>query len=591
MDEFLNYYSDSSLIKMLCKHRAGISHKRHKKHMTRDISLHQRTNKISISESDEEFELLQSIFPTRRNWKKLNQNERHHPSRFSNSIERNQHRLWKSYKYEKYLIERKGKLPENWYYKLLEFCKSIRDTVDEIDSNNYKIRKPDIFPLPKSAKGGKFVYRPIAKYSVVDKIITSAFSRYLTVKFDRIFLDCSYAFRARKDGKIPNHHDSITKILKHKKKFAKLWVAECDIQKFFDTVQHRHLEKIFFEGVKQLQELDENISPKAIRLFYLFLDSYSFNKDVLPKNLEPNYFKRNGVPAGEFGWVAKYLKTNFSIEYLDNFKIGVPQGNAVSCFIANLILSKIDEAVVKVHEDLLYVRYCDDMVIAHPDKSVCKDALEVFKKGISDNYLLYHETREFKDYRTSAKKFWSAKSKEPYYWGNKYVSNNNVPWLAFVGYQINYKGELRVRKSSINKEVKKQIKETQRILLALGMDRNRSLVDINKYSRKSKRQILFSLQQRLVSMSVGRATLYNYNKEGVNQGLCWTNGFSLLNNNKIVSRQLKELDKRREQQISYLKRMINHLTKTTDNPDSLPENMEEMYFGKPFSYYQYIGNF
>jgi len=61
-----------------------------------------------------------------------------------------------------------------------------------------------------------------------------------------------------------------------------------------------------------------------------------------------------------------------------------------------------------------------------------------------------------------------------------------------------------------------------------------------------------------------------------------------LKNNKIVSRQLKELNKRREQQISYLKRLINHLTKITDNPDSLPENMEDMYFGKPFSYYEYL---
>ena len=60
-------------------------------------------DEINDSDSDEEFQLLQSIFPTRRNWKKLNQNERQHPTRFTNSIERNQHRLWKSYKYGKYL--------------------------------------------------------------------------------------------------------------------------------------------------------------------------------------------------------------------------------------------------------------------------------------------------------------------------------------------------------------------------------------------------------------------------------------------------------------------------------------------------------
>jgi hypothetical protein len=589
MDDFKNYYSDTSLIKMLCKHRAGISHNRHKKHMIRDISLHPRTNNISVQDSDKEFQLIQSIFPTRRNWKKLSQNERQNSKRFSNSIERNQHRLWKSYKYEKYLIEKKSKAPESWYINLMMFCKSIRDKANNIHSNNYKIAKPEIFPLPKSAKGGKFIYRPIAKYNIEDKIITSAFSKYLTIKFDKIFLDCSYAFRARKNGKIPNHHDSITKILKHKKKFKKLWVAECDIQKFFDTVQHIHLEKIFFQGVEKLKLLGDEISPNAIRLFYLFLDSYSFNKDVLPKNLEPNYFERNGVPAGEFGWVGNYLKTYYSNDYVTNFKIGVPQGNAVSCFIANLILSKVDEEVLEVHKDILYVRYCDDMVIAHNDKAVCKNALEIYKRGIKNNFLLYHETKEFKDYKNSAKDFWRVKSKEPYYWGNKYENEKNVPWLSFVGYQINYKREIRVRKSSINKEIKKQINETQRILLALGMDRNRNMIDVNKFSRKSKNQILFSLQQRFVSMSVGRVTLYNYEVKGVNQGLCWTNGFCLLTKNRILSKQLKELDKKREQQMAYLKRFIDDLEKETENIDDLPKHLEDMYFGKPFSYYQFIG--
>jgi hypothetical protein len=588
MDDFLSFYSNPSIIKMLCKHRAGISHKRHKKHMIRDISLHQGTNRISILDSDKEFQLFQSIFPTRRNWKKLNQNERLHPTRFTNSIERNQHRLWKSYKYEKYLVDKKGKTPEVWYENLLRFCESIRNKVVNIDFNDYTINKPEIFPIPKSIKNGKFVYRPIAKYNIEDKIITSAFARYLTIVFDDTFLDCSYAFRARKNGKIPNHHDSVIKILKHKKKFTKLWVAECDIQKFFDTVQHIHLERVFYDRIDQLKIKGKTISPIAIRLFHLFLDSYSFNKDVLPKNFIPDYFKKNGVPDGEFGWVGDYLRTHYSASYTSNFKIGVPQGNAVSCFIANLILSKIDEEVVKIDKELLYVRYCDDMVIAHRDKTICKSALETYKRGIKENFLLYHDTIDFKDYKNSAKRFWAVKSKEPYYWGNKHTNEKNVPWLSFVGYQIDYHGQIRVRKASINKEIKKQISETQRILTALGMDRNRSMTQINKYSRKSKSQVLFSLQQRLISMSVGRITLYNYDEDDLNQGLCWTNGFRLLNKNKIVVKQLKELDKRREQQISYLKRKINHLKKETEGVDELPKHMQDIYYGKPFSYCQFL---
>ncbi len=588
MKELEDYYTNPSIIKMLCKHRAGISHKRHKKHMSRDISLHNRTNKISISHKDSEFITIQSLFPTRRNWKKLNQTERLDPNRLTNSLEKNQKRLWKSYKLEKYLVEFKEKKPEDWYEKLLQFCENIRKKIDDISTDKYILDKPLIFPLHKSNKKGKYIYRPIAKYILEDKIITSLFSRYLTINFDSVFLDCSYAFRARKNEVVPNHHDSIIEILKYRKKHKKIWVSECDIQKFFDTVQHEHLLKIFNETIEELSSKGIKISATAIKLFSLFLDSYSFNFDVLTKNNSPKYFKNNGVPVGEFGWVKKELISKYSQKYIDEFKIGVPQGNAVSCFIANLILNNIDKAVKEVNKDILYVRYCDDMVLAHKDVDICKSALEVYKKGIRDNYLLYHEPKSFKNYKDSANEFWEVKSKEPYFWGNKYENERNIPWLSFVGYQLNYKGELRVRKSSIQKEISKQISENQRILISLGLDRNRKIPDINKYSRKTKNQIVFSLQQRLISMSVGRVTIYDYDKNHLNQGLCWTNGFHLLSDNKIAVKQLRELDKRREQQILYLKRIIFHLDKKTDDQDDLPKYMEDLYFGVPYSYFNHL---
>ena len=596
MKELEDYYTDSAIVKILCKHRAGISHKRHKKHMSRDISLHENTNKINISDLDCEFKFIQSLFPTRRNWKKLNQVERLDPIKFSNSLEKNQMRLWKSYKLEKYLVIYKNKDPELWFRDLTSFCKEIRNDVYNISNNKYLVSKPTIFPLPKSNKNDKFIYRPIAKYSLKDKIITSLLSRYLTINFDSVFLDCSYAFRARnKDNKVPNHHDSIIEILKYRKKYRKLWVSECDIQKFFDTVQHEHLIKIFNKTIDELSLKGINISKSAIKLFSLFLDSYSFNNDVLSKNSNPNYFKDNRVPIGEFGWVEKELTDKYDETYINKFKIGVPQGNAVSCFIANLILNNIDKEVKAVDKDIFYVRYCDDMVLAHKDVDVCKKALEVYKAGINKNFLLYHEPKKFKNYKKSAKFFWKEKSKEPYFWGNKYTNECNVPWLSFVGYQINYKGELRVRKISLQKEINKQISETQKVLISLGLDKDRELKNIDKYSRKTRNQIVFSLQQRLISMSVGRVTIYNFDDNNLNQGLCWTNGFHLLYKNseekkRIVISQLKELDKRREQQILYLKRMIMHLDKKAKNIDKLPKYMDQIYFGVPYSYYNHVTN-
>ncbi|WP_272022526.1 reverse transcriptase domain-containing protein [Olleya namhaensis] len=594
MKQLEDYYSDSAIIKMLCKHRAGISHKRHKKHMLRDISLHDSTNKMIISSKDIEFYKIQPLFPTRRNWKKLNQAERLNPKKFTNSLEKNEMRLWKSYKLEKRLVAYESKEPEEWYVNLLMFCEDIRKKINSISLDKYKLEKPVIFPLPKSSKDGKHVYRPIAKFTLEDKIITSLFSRYLTINFDSIFLDCSYAFRARNEQKVvPNHHDSIIEILKYRKRHKKLWVSECDIQKFFDTVQHEHLLKIFIKTIEELSEKGVSISKTAIKLFSLFLNSYSFNEDVLIKNDNTVYFKSCGVPTGEFGWVKDALIEKYSSSYISDHKIGVPQGNAVSCFIANLILHNIDKDVKTFNKDIFYVRYCDDMVLAHKSEEICKKALDVYKKGINSNFLLYHEPKEFRDYKNSANDFWNVKSKKPYFWGNKFENDRNIPWLSFVGYQINYKGELRVRKSSLKKELSKQIYETQRVLIALGLDGNRKLTDINEYSRKTQNQIIFSLQQRLISMSVGRLTIYNYNNSDLNQGLCWTNGFHLLYKNSEIKKhlsmkQLQKLDKGREQQILYLKRRISHLDKESDDQDRLPEYMDNLYFGVPYSYFNHL---
>lgn len=89
-------------------------------------------------------------------------------------------------------------------------------------------------------------------------------------------------------------------------------------------------------------------------------------------------------------------------------------------------------------------------------------------------------------------------------------------------------------------------------------------------------------------MPVVRFTIHNYDKNNLEQGLCQTNGFQLLNENKIVLKQLKELDKRREQQILYLKRIISHLDIETNDVDDLPKYMEDLYFGVPYSYYNHI---
>ncbi|MFD1603003.1 reverse transcriptase domain-containing protein [Flavobacterium artemisiae] len=579
------FFSEENLVKMLCKYRANTANKRHAKHMLRNVSLHDSTNKIGVTETQFDFIFLQSIFPSRRNWAKLNEEER---KTCKDSLKVNQKRLFKSYLNTKKTVQQGSSLPE-WYNNLIDFVESLRDDVLNVEISNYKIEKPVIKGIKKEEKNGVVIYRPIALYGIKDKMISSITAKYLTSYFERVFLDCSFAFRGRNaKNEIPNHHDCIEKILNIRKKHPKLWVAECDIQKFFDTVQQEHILSVLNELAQKVEDnFGTALDNKALKIFELFLSSFSFQENILPKNLDIEWFKSNKLPIGRFGWVENELVEAYGKDYIDKHRIGVPQGNAISCFIANLILHSVDEEILKHDKDVFYIRYCDDMILMHTQEEGCKKSLDIYMEGIKKNYLLFHKPKKIINYKSTeeSKKFWKLKSKLPFFWGDKNINEVNIPWVSFVGYQINYNGNIRVRKSTIEKEVKKQINESQKVLKALGKFNHYNVVkDAN--SRVSKTQILFRLQNRLISMSVGRIKIYNH-KNPTEQGLCWTNGFKKLSQNKITRKQLRFLDKRRNIQLNRVRREIHEIEKETTS-NEFPNELKSIYFGSAFSYYNYL---
>lgn len=579
------FFSEENLVKMLCKYRANTANKRHAKHMLRNVSLHESTNKIKMTQSQPDFIFLQSIFPSRRNWAKLNEKER---KTCKDSIKTNQKRLFKSYLNTKKTIVQGSILP-SWYNNLIDFVEDLRKNILDVENSDFKIEEPRIKGIKKEEKNGTIIYRPIALYSIKDKMVSSITAKYLTAYFESVFLDCSFAFRGRNaKNEIPNHHDCIESILDFKKKNSKLWVAECDIQKFFDTVQQEHILTVLNELAQKVEEkTGVSIDKKAQKFFKLFLSSFSFQDNILPKNLDFEWFKANGLPVGKFGWVENELTQVYGENYIKEHRIGVPQGNAISCFIANLILHNVDEEIFENDKDVFYIRYCDDMILMHTEEEGCQKSLDVYMEGIKRNYLLFHNPKKIVNYKNAeeSKKFWKLKSKLPFFWGDKNINEVNIPWVSFVGYQINYNGNIRVRKSTIEKEVKKQKNESQKVLKALGkFNHYNQIKDVN--SRVSKTQILFRLQNRLISMSVGRIKIYNH-KKPAEQGLCWTNGFKKLAKNKITRKQMRFLDKRRNIQLNRVRREIHKIEKQTIS-NEFPDELKSIFFGSAFSYYNYL---
>lgn len=588
-----SFFSDNNLVLTLCKYRAKVANKRHEKHMLRNVSLHERTNKILSSESDPEFNELRSLFPNRRQWIQLKQSER---KSCKDSIKINQLRLYKTYILTKKNIKEEQIIAPDWYLALMEYVQSIQDIIFNIETSNHAINSPEIRGIKKKVKqkdDGKkiLICRPIALYGIKDKIICSLTAKYFTHFFEYAFLDCSYAFRAKRKGNnVRTHHDCIEKIIDKRKKEKDLWVAECDIQKFFDTVQHDYLLKVFNELSLRIEsQSGVTLDTKSKKVFQLFLDSFSFQDNVLILNNDREWFNIRGLSDGIFDWVEKELNEKFGENYTENHRIGVPQGNAISCFISNLILHNVDEKILGNKDDVFYIRYCDDMVLMHPEKKVCHENLKIFMSSLHENFLLYHEPKKTINYiiRKNSLKFWNNKSKLPFYWGNKHVDDNNIPWVSFVGYQLDFYGRIRVRKATLKKETKKQTATAQKLLKSLGKLNRRDQIDGMK-SRVTINQMVATLQKKLISMSVGRINLLNH-KDPEQQGLCWTNGFKILNKNKITASQLKYLDRRRRTQLKRLPIELRNIKRRIIKKPALKGILDELGFkGTAFSYYNFL---
>ncbi|QEN06436.1 hypothetical protein EW093_17155 (plasmid) [Thiospirochaeta perfilievii] len=315
---------------------------------------------------------------------------------------------------------------------------------------------------------------------------------------------------------------------------------------------------------------EQYYSLNGERLFYSFLQSYSFNKTVMACNCNKDYWKNVSGTATkkQFKWIDdETIKKQYKYG-IDNEKIGVPQGGALSGLIANIVLHFADYNVLNSRDpDLLYVRFCDDIILIHPDNKKCKEYYQVYVESLFKLNLFEHIPDE--SILSYKKSFWSTKTKICYKW-----ANSSFPWIGFVGYEINRFGDIRVRKGSLLKEIEKQQEWVKTIHKALE----------NGNNHKSKLEILSSVRGKLIGMAVGRPMIYNY--DFCEPDMCWVTGFKMLNNNKYVRMQLRQLDRSRNIELYKMKQILKGMDNLdSKNKDDVYSRYIEEHFGKPYSYY------
>lgn len=624
MKEFKEYYSQDQIIKYLCKIRITYANKRHKKYLLNKLTKPKNYLKGLPNAYDEKIiRELDELLPKRRLWfcrgqrtfkVVINKETKEKEVVKLDTDEKNREILYNTIK--KYL-NKKANL--QFVTNLNQF---ILDIQNSIENETFIIEPPDIVPEIKELNKSKqnlqlkennaIECRPISRFLLKDRIVLSLTNKFLTELFDGYFEKSSLAFRAIKDSESRdrNHHLAIKKIIEYKKSHNEidLFVAECDMKKFYDTVNH----KICLESFEKLIEKVKIKFPKleltkAIYLFNAYLKCYTFKENVQSLNGITSYWEKQKDTKqkqinGFYPWVEKDLcKSSYYKDFPED-RIGVPQGGALSGLIANIILDYSDKKLLDIH-DLLYVRYCDDMILMHPNESICKKAINIYQNSINELQLFnhpfknnffapnknrikkgtniertfttinsHHAKRSF-DY--SIKSFWNSKSKGPYKWGKINKDSNTLPWIGFVGYEINYNCETRIRKKSLKKELDKQKKVVTSIIKRIKK---------TEFKNARNNTIYKSAIEKLNGMSVGRIKLYNF--KVCENKICWADGFRCLNLNKYSKIQLRALDRNK---YKFLNILTKHLDIDTVASKKTDNNEDILKMKKPFSYYYQVG--
>lgn len=465
-----------------------------------------------------------------------------------------------------------------WLKRLRRFLGLVRTRVRDWRPES-TFPAPSVHALPKTracSKGEADSFRCVTAYRLADRIVISIAARYLRELTDPLMDAGSLAFRT--ESPPITHHDAIERILAFREKHfdKELWVAEVDIRGFFDVVSHDEARKAVSVLLDRLPTAD-GVDERALRILTAYLSSYSFNHVGRDQALaQARRHQRSGYGI-DVPWPESALR-DLGVD-TRNTAIGVPQGGALSCFLANAILDIADravrDAIDKARRDpseALYLRYCDDIICLSSSRDTCERMVNAYAEALRVLKLPAHGMVQFERAYKSRREgqtggFWKGKSKAPYKWGPAGKSAS-VPWCGFVGYHVRYDGILRVRPSSIKKEVEKQhhiLGQVQRYLRRTGQPR-------------SKRQIVYRFRQRLRSIAVGTRT----SRGGASSPrFCWTQGFRLLAKQPALAGQLRNLDRHR---MACVARLSRGLRSKGIIPAVRTQSQILKFEGFPFSY-------
>jgi len=169
--------------------------------------------------------------------------------------------------------------------------------------------------------------RLVATAPFKDRIVHHAICNIIEPIFDKSFIYDTYACR---EGK--GLHPAVVRLEQFLKKKDAKYALKCDVEKYFDSVNHQILEGLLRKKIK-----DERL----IQLLVMIIKSQK-----LPK--------------------------------------GMPIGNLTSQLFAGIYLSKLDHFIKRRLRAKYYLRYMDDFLVLAPEKRALHQWREEIRKFLKD---------------------------------------------------------------------------------------------------------------------------------------------------------------------------------------------------------------
>lgn len=221
---------------------------------------------------------------------------------------------------------------------------NLRGLLEQAKSGAYRAPPVRRVHIPK---GDGSRTRPLGIPTFADKVLQRAVQMVLEPVYEQDFLPCSFGFRPGR-----NAHQALHSLRDSLMSMHGGWVLEVDVQSFFDTLDHRHLQQIV------RQRVGDGVLTRLIGKW--------LNAGVL----------ESGVRSTS--------------------DTGTPQGGVISPLLANVYLHEVLDRWIelevrpRMRGAMHLVRYADDFVLVFADETDARRVYDVLPERFAKYGLTLH---------------------------------------------------------------------------------------------------------------------------------------------------------------------------------------------------------